>query len=190
MGTDSPRSLSTTLRVDDEILLRWPSMADAEVLFALVDSNRDHLGRWLHWVGTVRTVEDERRWVENRLTAEARGQGTPPLIIYRGTLVGAIGFDRIDSLNKACEVGYWMAEDAQGSGIVTRTCHALIDYAFDQLGMNRVQIRAATDNKRSRAIPERLGLVFEGIQRQAGLVRGEFQDIAVYSMLASEWTDR
>ncbi|MBI4220372.1 MAG: GNAT family N-acetyltransferase, partial [Chloroflexi bacterium] len=46
---------------------------------------------------------------------------------------------------------------------------------------------AAVDNIRSRAIPERLGFTFEGVQRQAALVNGKYQDLAIYSLLASEW---
>jgi ribosomal-protein-serine acetyltransferase len=53
--------------------------------------------------------------------------------------------------------------------------------------MNRLQIRAAVDNTRSRAIPERLRFTFEGVQRQAKLLNDDFQDLAVYSMLAAEW---
>lgn len=54
--------------------------------------------------------------------------------------------------------------------------------------MNRAQIRAMPENSRSIAIPARLGFTYEGIQRQAELLRGKFYDFAVYSMLASEWT--
>ena len=74
----------------------------------------------------------------------------------------------------------------QGRGIVTRTCRALLYYAFGELELNRMQIRIATGNRRSLAIPERLEFVFEGVQRQAELVNGEYYDLAVYSMLASE----
>ena len=85
---------------------------------------------------------------------------------------------------------YWLAEDMQGRGIVTRTCRAILGYAFDELKINRMQIRIATGNRKSRAIPERLGLQFEGVQRQAELVNGEYYDLALYSMLASEWRER
>ena len=53
-----------------------------------------------------------------------------------------------------------------------------------------VCIRVATGNTKSLAIPERLGLQFEGVLRQAELVNGEYYDLALYSMLASEWRER
>ena len=79
----------------------------------------------------------------------------------------------------------------QSRGIVTRSCRVLIDYMFERLNMNRVVIRASVDNVRSRVIPHRLGFTLEGIERQAELLYDDtFQDMAVYSMLASEWPDK
>ncbi|MBI2872519.1 MAG: GNAT family N-acetyltransferase [Chloroflexi bacterium] len=174
--------------VDEEIELCWPAMDDAEGLFALIDANRDYLGRWLPWVDVIRRSEDERQWVERCLMHKVEGSGTPPLIIYRGQVVGTIGTEgRIDPLNRACEVGYWVAEAYQGRGIVTRACRALVEHLIGSLGLNRVVVRAQPDNWRSVAIPQRLGFTYEGIQRQAAYVGGQFHDLAIYAMLAQEW---
>ena len=177
----------TTIRVDDEITLRWPALADAEELFALIEANRSYLARWLPAMDGIRTVEDERWWAEGRAKAATEGTGTPSLIVYRGSLVGSVGADWIDHLRKACEIGYFLAEDMQGRGIVTRSCQALLGHIFTTLGLNRAQVRAIPQNTRSTAIPKRLGFVYEGVQRQAQLLNGQFYDFAVYSMLASEW---
>ena len=174
-----------TIQVDDEILLRPPRMSDAGDLFVLVDSNRKYLRRWLPWIDTIRSAKNYRPWIEGRVG----GNEYRLLIVYKGAVVGATGISDLDSPNKAGEIGYWLAEDMQGRGIVTRTCHALLNDAFGELGMNRMQIRVATGNKKSLAIPERLGFQFEGVQRQAELVNGEYYDLALYSMLASEWRE-
>ena len=175
----------TTIQVDDEILLRPPRMSDADDLFALVDSNREYLRRWLPWVDRIRSTKDYRPWIEGG----AAEQEYRLLIVYKGAVAGATGIRGLDSPNNVGEIGYWLAEDMQGRGIVTRTCRALLNYAFGELVMNRMQIRVATGNTRSRAIPERLGCQFEGVQRQAELVNGEYYDLALYSMLASEWRE-
>ena len=177
----------TTIHVDDEITLRWSTMADAEPLFALIDANRAYLARWLPAMDGIRTVEDERQWVEGRLKVQEEGTGTPGLVEYRGALVGSVGVDWIDYMRKVCEIGYFLAEDMQGRGIITRSCAALLDYIFHTLGLNRAQIRAMPENTRSVAVPQRLGFVYEGVQRQAQQLNGQFYDFAVYSMLASEW---
>ena len=175
----------TTIRVDDEIFLRPPRMSDAEDLFALVDSNRDYLRRWLPWIDTICSAKDYRPWIEGRVG----GNEYRLLIVYKGAVVGATGVRDLDSPNKAGEIGYWLAENMQGRGIVTRACLVLLGRAFGSWGLNRVQIRVATGNRKSLAIPERLGLQFEGVLRQAELVNGEYYDLALYSMLASEWRE-
>ena len=177
----------TTIVVDGEILLRRPALEDAESLFALVDSNRQYLRRWLPWVDFVASLEDERRWVQTHLPEDAPEYVL--LMAYKGEVVGAIGIRGRGSRNRHGEIGYWIAEDMQSRGIVTRSCRVLIDYMFERLNMNRVVIRVSVDNVRSRGIPNRLGFTLEGIERQSELLHDTFQDwhMAVYSMLASEW---
>ena len=178
----------STIFIDSETILRWPDPGDAEALFALVDSNRDYLSEWLPWVEHVQSVDDELRWIEECLNGRSKGTRTPSLLVHNGEIVGSIGVDHIDLLRKSCEIGYFIAESYQGRGIVTRACQAVITHLFRNFGMNRAQIRAMPKNSRSIAIPARLGFTYEGIQRQAELLRGKFYDFAVYSMLASEWT--
>ena len=179
----------TTIVVDGEILLRRPALEDAEGLFTLVDSNRQYLRRWLPWVDFVASLDDERRWVQTHLDED-----TPEyvlLMVYNGEMVGAIDIRGRGSRNRCGEIGYWIAENMQGRGIVTRSCRVIIDYMFEQLHMNRVVIRASVDNVRSRVIPHHLGFTLEGIERQSELLYDDtFQDMAVYSMLASEWPDQ
>ncbi len=70
---------------------------------------------------------------------------------------------------------------------MTRACRALVDYAFAKLQLNRVEIRCATGNLRSQAIPERLGFTREGTLREGEWLYDHFVDLIVYSMLAREW---
>jgi ribosomal-protein-serine acetyltransferase len=80
-----------------------------------------------------------------------------------------------------------MFDEFEGKGLVTKTCRALIDYAFNELGLNRMIISCATENQKSRAVPERLGFTQEGILRQSEWLRDHFVDMVVYGLLASEW---
>ena len=125
------------------------------------------------------------------MASKAGGKETLPLILYHGVIVGAVGTEtNLDSMNRAREIGYWLAVDYQGRGIVMRACSALINHLFGPLGMNRVQLRTSPGNERSVAIAQRLGFVFEEESRQSWLVNGQFLDMALYSMLASEWRSR
>ncbi|MFN2394038.1 MAG: GNAT family N-acetyltransferase, partial [Pyrinomonadaceae bacterium] len=75
-------------------------------------------------------------------------------------------------------------------GIITESCKILINYAFEELGMNRIEIRCATENVKSRAIPERLNFKLDGVLRQFLWRHTRFFDMAIYSMLAEEWNEK
>jgi ribosomal-protein-serine acetyltransferase len=96
----------------------------------------------------------------------------------------------LDPFGVVAEIGYWIRSRYEGRGLVTRACEALIDHAFDTIGLHRVVIRAGVENTRSRAIPERLGFTFEGIAREEGRGVGRFYDLAVYGLLDREWRAR
>jgi len=70
---------------------------------------------------------------------------------------------------------------------MTKACIAMIHHIFNDLHLNRVEIRCAVLNSKSRAIPERLGFSQEGTIREAEWLYDHFVDHIVYSLLAREW---
>lgn len=106
-------------------------------------------------------------------------------------VLDSIGFVNFDWVSKRTEIGYWIAKAEEGKGIVTKSCRLLINYAFDELEINRIEIRCAAGNRRSVAIPERLGFVKKGVLRPCELRNGQFHDFNVYGLLASDrkWFD-
>jgi ribosomal-protein-serine acetyltransferase len=175
------------LPVDQEIELRLLEEGDATELFSLIDRNREHLRPWLPWVDYEKSVEDSRHFVQRSLQNYLDHKSFDLGIRYRERLSGVIGFHTVNWTNRHVEIGYWLASDCQGHGVMTRACHAMIDFAFYQLQLNRVTILCATGNTRSRAIPERLSFVQEGILRDGEWLYDHFVDLAIYSILAREW---
>jgi ribosomal-protein-serine acetyltransferase len=159
----------------------------ADALFAVVDENRDHLRQWLPWVDSTLSAEDSRAFIIRSLNMFGKRREMHCAIWHDGNLVGAIGFNKIDWQNLDCEIGYWLAQSAEGNGIITAACRAIIDHAITNWRMNRIVIEAATMNRRSRAVPLRLGFKHEGTLRQGAMLGGEYIDLELYSLLASEW---
>ena len=83
-------------------------------------------------------------------------------------------------------VGYWLAPQARGRGVVTRAVARLGSHAFTRLDIHRLEIRAVAQNLPSRAVAERSGYLFEGILRDAYLLHGAYRDLALYAKLASD----
>jgi len=158
----------------------------AELLFILVEQNRERHPE----IPQLQSLEDARMYIkrDNALFAENKGLGVG--IWFQGNLAGAVRYHEIDWTNRSTELGYWLGAAYEGNGLVIRTCQILIERAFSELGLNRVVISCTPDNRRSRAVAEKLSFTQEGILRQADWLKDKFVDQVVYGMLASEWRDR
>ncbi|GGJ01626.1 50S ribosomal protein L7 serine acetyltransferase [Alicyclobacillus cellulosilyticus] len=173
--------------VGNDVQLGLLTEVQAGALFALTDACRNHLRPWLPWVDETRTVEDTKAFIRRSLQQFADNNGFQAGIWYRGELAGVIGFHYLDWTNRRTEIGYWLAEHLQGRGIMTMACREMVDIALRDYGLHRVEIRVAAENRKSRAIPERLGFVQEGVLRQAAWLYDRYVDVIVYSMLKRDW---
>ncbi len=174
-------------RIDGNTELRLLEERHVPELFRLVDQNRAYLREWLPWLDDNTSPADTKKFVRHSLDKFAANNGFQVGIWFRGKLVGVIGYHGVDWVNRSTSIGYWLAAAYQGQGLVTRACQALVDYAFTEWSLNRVEIRCAVGNRKSRAIPGRLGFKEEGIIRQPEWLYDHFVDHVVYGMLASEW---
>lgn len=173
--------------IDPATALRVLREADAPELFALTDAHRAQLRRWLPWVDLVQNEEDSRSFIATVAAQHKEGRGPTFGVLREGALVGVIGYLPLDRVNRCGEIGYWLAPPARGRGTMTECCRFAVRYGFLTLDLNRIQIAAGTENRASRAIPERLGFKFEGILRGRENLYGTFIDHAMYSQLRSEF---
>jgi ribosomal-protein-serine acetyltransferase len=173
--------------VDDYIYLALLEERHAADLFHLIQSSKQNIREWLTFADSTQQVEDTQSYIERTLKRFAESDGFSCGIWHRGVLVGSIFLLYIDWTNKKTEIGYWLSQEHQGSGIMTKSSKALINYVFEELKLNRVEIKAAEGNIKSRAIPERLGFQQEGILRQSVWLYDKYVDNVVYGMLAHEW---
>jgi len=176
-----------THKIDDNTELRLLEEEHAQELFELTDCSRDYLRKWLPWVDATKEVEDSRQFILKALEQYETTGAVNAGIWHQGRLAGVISFVMTDLYNRNTWIGYWLGEHYQGKGLMTAACRVMLATAFEEMGLNRVEIRAATDNDRSRAIPEGLGFRLDGILRQSTWLNDHFQDMAVYSLLRSEW---
>ncbi len=173
--------------VGDGIELRMPHEDDASELYSIVDAERRRLARWLPWVDLVTDEHVEREFLRRSLREATEGRSLTLLLWVRERIAGSVGLPRIEPFDRCCEIGYWIADAHAGRGIMTRSVAALTTFCFRERGMHRVEIVAAEGNRRSRAIPERLGFVREANLRARTLAMGGFRDAVLYAVLEREW---
>jgi ribosomal-protein-serine acetyltransferase len=187
-GMERPSDLR--IRIDDDTELRLYREEDAEEFLALINDNRGHLGTFMHWVDAVNRIEDELAFLSARVKEYQTGRGMSFAVVQGGHIVGAIGTVMMDRVNEVVELGYFVAEEHQGKGLMTLAVGAFIDHLFREEGMNRVCARIMPENEKSRALVERLGLTIEGVHREEYNLRGEHRDLVIHSILRSEWEAR
>ncbi len=173
--------------LDDRVELRLLELSHAAALYRAIDRNREHLRPWLPWVDGSRSSDDVARHIAENLEGYEKRESMAAGIWIENEICGAIAIHKIDRLNRFTSIGYWLAAERQGAGVMTLACRAIVDYAFREFGLHRVEIRCATGNNRSCSIPQRLGFTREGTLRDAQWLCDHFVDLAVYSMLEREW---
>ncbi|MGA7721363.1 MAG: GNAT family protein [Ignavibacteriaceae bacterium] len=176
-----------SIKLDNDTELRELELSSANDLFNLICSNRNYLRKWLTWVDNIERLEDIENQIKSDLGRDMVYGRFVLEIRHLGNLAGLINFHNQDKNNKIIELGYWFAENFQGKGIMTKSCIACINYAFLNLEFNRVVVKCAVGNERSKGIPERLHFTFEGIEKEGQNLYGEYMDMRIYSMLKRDW---
>ena len=167
-----------TIPLFDDFSLRSLCSGDAPAIFGAIDTQREHLGRWLPFVAATHCVEQTQEVVAGMLNDTAN----PVFTIRSGdAFAGLIGFKSADGTTRTIEIGYWLRSEFQGRGIMTSAVQARCRLAFEEMGMERIEIRCAPGNLRSNRIPQRLGFRLDRVEvRGEQLSDGEFVDLNVY----------
>lgn len=104
-----------------------------------------------------------------------------------GKLIGTCGFTRIDTYNFTGEIGYVLNPQYWSRGLASEAVSRVIRFGFEELSLHRIEAKYIVGNEKSRAVMERCGMKFEGVMRSSMLIKGEFKDIGICSVISSEY---
>lgn len=174
------------IQISPSITLKILKIGDASIIFEAINNNRIFLRKWLPFVDTTETVRDTQAFVKSIVDDIERRQEVFTLW-YKNEFAGLLGLKDIDYLNHKVEFGYWLIEKMCGKGIVSNAVEKLIEFCYNNLSINRIQIKCAVGNYKSIAIPKHLGFTFEGIERAGEKHGNNYFNLEVYSLLKEEW---
>lgn len=172
------------LKVNDKILLKEIGLEEVEAIFNTIDHDRNYLEEWLPFVERTQNIAYTRSFVKSYLDSDRID--VTFAIYYQNSFAGITGFKDTDFDNQKAEIGYWLSESFQHKGIMTLSVNALINHAFDDMHLNRIQIKAATGNLKSQKVAKRLGFKQEGIERESELHTRGFVDLIVFGLLKAD----
>lgn len=176
-------------QIDEDLALVTPTNVQsvAEVMFKLVDSDRDHLRAFLPFVDQTLTVEDEVQFIKSQLKEQADGRTYLFLITYQGQMVGTINYHFVSAVNRRAEIGYWLHSAFTGRGIMTRSVKAMLALGFESLGFNRIDLYADVANEASNAVAKRTGFTHVALQPAQVYLYDTFRDMQQYVMLKRDY---
>lgn len=136
--------------------------------------------------------EEASQRVERIIAAFAEREGIRWAIVDRasGQFTGSCGFWRLLKPHLRAEIGYELAPEWWGKGVMPEAAGAILAFGFARMGLHSVEAQIHPDNAGSRRVLEKLGFVQEGYFRENyyDLVEGRFTDTAVFSLLKQDWT--
>jgi ribosomal-protein-serine acetyltransferase len=180
---DEPIPLSTGY--PEPVVLRKLSTADAELFARQVAADLDHLGEHLPWPELAKTPEGAADWL-GKYERREDGRLVVGGALAGGELLGGALLLQYDERYATVELGVWIVSQAEGKGVATAACRALIELAHRELRAERIEWQTAPENVRSRRLAEKLGFQFEGRMRSTYEYRGRRHDTEVLSLVGEE----
>jgi ribosomal-protein-serine acetyltransferase len=176
------------IKVNDKLFLKIPKLEDAQDIYAVIDKDRQTLREWLGWVDNATSPENTATNIARRIDEFEKKEAASFFIYYENQWIGSVGFISIDNENKKGEIGYWLTSDFGGKGLMTECVKASIKYGFEELGLNRIEIKCNSKNTKSAAIPKRLGFTLEATLRQDHVADNAegFRDTLIFGLLRSD----
>jgi len=129
------------------------------------------------------------QWIASHRAGLENGTSVHFAVINQAdnTLVGCVSLMCISVALTRVELGYWIGVAFWGNGFCTEASRAVLDYAFNDLGLNRVWAEHITRNPASGRVMQKLGMTYEGRLRQHTRKWGVPEDVEVYGLLRDEW---
>ncbi|MFC1753042.1 GNAT family N-acetyltransferase [Thermoproteota archaeon] len=189
--TAQPKPKKLKERLEGRLItLERHRMKNAPVYYrALQDRN---ITRYLGDYPPPASLEEEKKFIRSSQRAWRKGEKAAYTILLNetGEVVGSIGLNNINWRSRNAKIGTFVMPEYWGRGINTEAKHLLINYAFNQLGLQRLELHIAEKNIRSYKATEKLGAVLEGVLRRNAKLRGRYHNMRVYGILREEWRER
>ena len=175
--------------IDGTVLMRPFRFADAEELFAAVRESLAELKPWMSWAYDGYSLSEAKEFI--RITRARWEEGTLYAFVITdaksGSVLGGCSLSHIHPVYHLCNLGYWVRTSRRGEGIAVRATRLAARYAFEKVGLIRVEIVMAVENAPSRRVAEKSGAHYEGVLHNRMVVSREVYDAHMYSLIPQDF---
>jgi ribosomal-protein-serine acetyltransferase len=156
----------------------------AAELWEAIEVSLPELRPWLAWA-----IDGDLASTRTFTEAAERGWGSVEwtfTIFVDDEVAGGIGLNRYEPLHNSAQIGYWLRSDLAGRGLITEAAGLVVHFAFDDLELHRLELRAAPDNRASVRVAEKLGFTKVGTLRHGSRGEGGYHDVLVFDLLEGD----
>jgi [ribosomal protein S5]-alanine N-acetyltransferase len=173
----------------ERLILRQITPDDAEVIFRIFADPRV-IRYW--GAAPMASIEEAHGKIAGITAAFREKFGIRWAITLKGSnrLIGSCGHWRLIKQHRRSEIGYELAPEQWGQGLMPEAVDAILQFGFQRLGLHSVEAQIEPNNQGSRRVLEKLGFVQEGYFRENFYFDGTFTDTAVFSLLKADWINR
>lgn len=175
------------IKVAKNLFLQLAEKIDTKEFYEQVIANRIHLIDWVPFAANMKERYDAEVYIFDAMRYNEGGQKLTYFIKEADKLIGSVGLFKIDKVIRKAEIGYWMSEAHTGKGIAKKSVKAMLKYAFEELNLNRIEARIATQNEASKYVVKSIGFKLEGTMRQDAFINDKYHDMEVYGILKKEF---
>lgn len=148
---------------------------------------------WTWYTEDLTNPDALENWMTKRLEETGRGEKMTYTVQLNDTneIIGASSYGHIDWVEKGIEIGWtWLGKKYIGSGINKNMKHLMLQHAFENMGIERLELRTDEQNIRSRRAMEKIGAHHDGTLRNHRATQGgRRRNTVVYSIIKSEWPE-
>jgi ribosomal-protein-alanine N-acetyltransferase len=166
--------------------LRKLTMRDANDVFEY--ASMPEVSKHVTW-DYHRTVADSMAFLKSILLQYENGIPSPWGIVYKelNKLIGTGGFHNWNLEHRRAEVGYAISSRYWNKGIMTETLKRMLRFGFEAMALNRIEALCKIENAASEKVMQKCGMKYEGTLRKQMFVKGDYQDLKIYSILKQEF---
>ncbi|MGI9050336.1 MAG: GNAT family N-acetyltransferase [Rubrobacteraceae bacterium] len=171
----------------ERLLLRKMMADDAGDVFDYASDPQ--VARYVIW-DTHRSIRDSESFLELVVEGYRNGElGNWGMVDKEsGKLIGTCGYDSSWSpVHARAEIGYALSRQHWGRGLMPEAVTALLKFGFGRMKLNRIVARCFSQNTASEKVMRKVGMTYEGTLREYLYLKGDYQDLKVYSILRSEY---
>lgn len=175
---------------NERLRLQRFTRRDVQTLDSAIRASLPDLNQWLPWARLDYTQADTTSFIRESIQAWKEERAWDYSIRSKDDVrrhIGNISFWTVSKLGKIAEIGYWVRSDETSRGVCTGAVDLLLEEVFNSMGYHKVVLRIAVGNDASDRVAEKLGFTREGVLREELLIRGNWVDHSLWSLLDREY---